>query len=478
MAGASFTFLAFSLAVVLLYNLRQSLGWRQGVLLLASICFLELATPGIVPWLPSLAFLAFGYACIRLIEMGRTRSLALVVGLTIFFFVVLKKYIFVPSFFLLHSSYSVLGLSYILFRIIHLMVDAQNGALPARIGLVAYLTYTLNFTTLVSGPIQRFQDFAKSQLRSVPLPLTIFDVGEAIERIIRGMFKANVLALLFSIAQSKALELVSPSEIGHLRLMAGCVVAASYTLFLYCNFSGYIDIVIGIARLIRLPLPENFDRPFSADNFINFWSRWHITLSEWLKTYVYTPLVMTLMRRYPSRALEPFWAVLGFFVTFFLIGLWHGRTSEFIFFGVLQGLGVSGNKLYQIILTKKLGRKGYRALCDNYLYVTLCRGLTFTWFTFTLLWFWSNWHQLGALAHTLGTWLILDVWISIFIVSTIVLAFWEVVRKILWSTERNDLPLPLSRYVRTAWNTALLVIVLAVTMLTNQPAPEIVYKTF
>jgi D-alanyl-lipoteichoic acid acyltransferase DltB (MBOAT superfamily) len=227
-----------------------------------------------------------------------------------------------------------------------------------------------------------------------------------------------------------------------------------------------------------LPLPENFDRPFSSDNFITFWSRWHITLSEWLKTYVYTPLLMTLMRRYPSPALEPFWGVFGFFVTFFLIGVWHGRTSEFIFFGVLQGLGVSGNKLYQIVMTKRLGRKGYKALCDNYLYVTLCRGLTFTWFTFTLLWFWSNWHQLGALSHALGKSMILGVWLSIFIVSTIVLAAWEEIRKILWATGSPDKPFLLSRYVRTAWSTALLVIVLAVTMLTNQPAPEIVYKTF
>ena len=65
------------------------------------------------------------------------------------------------------------------------------------------------------------------------------------------------------------------------------------------------DIVIGIARLMRITLPENFNRPFSSDSFIGFWSRWHITLSEWLKTYVYYPVLMNLMRRYPSPALEP-----------------------------------------------------------------------------------------------------------------------------------------------------------------------------
>jgi alginate O-acetyltransferase complex protein AlgI len=87
-------------------------------------------------------------------------------------------------------------------------------------------------------------------------------------------------------------------------------------------------------------LPENFDRPFSSDNFLNFWSRWHITLSEWLKTYVHNPLLLNLMRRYPSPALQTCWGVLAVFVTFFLIGVWHGQTLVFVFFGVLQGLGV------------------------------------------------------------------------------------------------------------------------------------------
>ena len=110
-------------------------------------------------------------------------------------------------------------------------------------------------------------------------------------------------------------------------------------VFLYSNFSGYIDIVIALARLMRVRLPENFDRPFSASSVLDFWNRWHITLSNWLKTYVYNPLLMALMRRILILIVEPFLGVFSFFVTFFLIGLWHGRTSEFVFFGVLTGAG-------------------------------------------------------------------------------------------------------------------------------------------
>ena len=138
------------------------------------------------------------------------------------------------------------------------------------------------------------------------------------------------------------------------RVLNGVLIATIYTVYLYFNFSGYMDIVIGVARFLRFHLPENFNRPFFADNFIEFWARWHITLSTWLKTYVYNPLLIILMRRYPSPNLESFFAVIAYFVTFFLVGVWHGQTSEFIVFGALQGLGVSVNKLHQVVLASML----------------------------------------------------------------------------------------------------------------------------
>jgi len=169
----------------------------------------------------------------------------------------------------------------------------------------------------------------------------------------------------------------------------------AYPIFLYCNFSGYIDIIIAIARLMRLQLPENFNRPFSSTSFIDFWNRWHITLSTWLKTYVYNPLMVTLMRHCDSVELEPHLGVACFFVTFFLIGLWHGRTSEFLFFGLLQGGGVAINKLWQIYIAKALGRKRYKEVARKHLYAIFSRGLTYTWFSFTLFWFWGEWALLA-----------------------------------------------------------------------------------
>ncbi len=344
--------------------------------------------------------------------------------------------------------------------------------------MISYLNYTLNFTTLVSGPIQRYQDFAEMELARTPLPLDIIVVGKAFERIVIGFFKVNVLSLGLSMLQTQALNSVVGREGSGNSLLNGITIAAAYPFYLYCNFSGYIDIVIGIARLLRFELPENFNRPFSADNFMNFWSRWHITLSEWLKTYVYNPLLITLMRRYSSPAVGPFLGVFAFFVTFFLVGVWHGQTSVFIFFGVLQGLGVSVTKLYQVLMSKWLGRKQYRALADGFVYNVFARGLTFTWFTFTLLWFWSNWRQLGAIAQRLDASTIVLVWISIFVGSSLLLAAWEAIRAWLLSFKWENQPIVLSRYTRTVWNTALVVIAAATVSLLNAPAPDIVYKAF
>ena len=194
-----------------------------------------------------------------------------------------------------------------------------------------------------------------------------------------------IVAALLMQAQQSAIAALAPDLPFADRILYSALIGAIYPLFLYANFSGYTDFVIGVARLYRFELPENFDHPFTSENFITFWSHWHITLSNWLKTYVYMPLLITCMRRVPSRTAEPYFGVLAYFVTFFLVGAWHGQSTMFLFFGVLQGGGVAMNKLYQIVMTNRLSRKGYRALCNHPVYRTLSRGLTFTWFAFTLL---------------------------------------------------------------------------------------------
>ena len=150
----------------------------------------------------------------------------------------------------------------------------------------------------------------------------------------------------------------------------------------------------------------------------------------------------------------------------------------FVFFGILQGGGVSICKLYQILMTKWLGRKPYKALGANPVYHAIARGLTFTWFTFTLLWFWSNWRDIGFMFGALGTRALTVSWLLLFIGATLVLTAWEAIRNLSLAFQWEKEPLLLSRYARTVWATALVFVLVAVMELMNAPAPDIVYKTF
>ena len=479
MGTASFVFLGFALCVIIIFNLSRAVAWRQTVLLAASLLFLSFFSHSPAAWIPFAAFLAFGFVSLRMIQSGHRRTgLIPIVVACIAAFIWLKKYTFIPSPLFLHFPYVTLGLSYIFFRVLHLLIDAHNDQIPERVSLISYLNYTLNFATVLSGPIQTYQDFSRYQLAPVPLELDVISGGRAFERIVVGFFKVNVLSLALSMFQGQALSALAPNMSFDDRVMQGLIIVVTYPLYLYCNFSGYIDIVIGIARFLRIELPENFNRPFSSDNFMNFWSRWHITLSEWLKTYVYNPLLIASMRKYQSVSVEPFLGVFAIFVTFFLVGLWHGQTSEFIFFGVLQGGGVAGVKLYQTLMARQLGKKRYRALSNNPIYNAFARGLTFVWFAFTLLWFWSNWVQIGDIAHKLGPVAAASVALCMFIGATVVLSAWEAARAYVLSFKVNREPVITSLYARTAWNTAIAVIAIATVMLMNAPAPELVYKAF
>jgi D-alanyl-lipoteichoic acid acyltransferase DltB (MBOAT superfamily) len=335
----------------------------------------------------------------------------------------------------------------------------------------------LNFTTFVSGPIQRYDEFAQDQFgEAVPLGPRV--IGLQLERIVRGFFKVNVLAMLFDTVRLDAIAQLAQPLPPSLKLYAALRLTIVYPIFLYANFSGYIDIVIAIARLMRLRLPENFDRPFSASSVLDFWNRWHMTLSNWLKTYVYNPLLLTLMRRIPSQAVEPYLGVFCFFVTFFLIGVWHGRTSEFVVFGALTGGGMSINKLWQLYLTRSMGRKGYKAFAKNSLYIAFGRGLNFVWFAFTLFWFWGDWKQIFTIFGALSVAQWIGVWLTAWLFATAVLALWEWLRALLLSFKTSEGPILTNRYARTVYASALGLAAFVMTVLLSQPAPGIVYKAF
>jgi D-alanyl-lipoteichoic acid acyltransferase DltB (MBOAT superfamily) len=479
MTIASYQFLAFVLAVALAYNLVSALWWRQGVLLVANGMFLATFATGFGAMIPLSGFLGAGYACLLVAQrrLSRHGFIAVLASLLLLFFW-LKRYSFLPAATFLPFRYSVIGLSYIFFRVLQMVLDARGGTLMGRVSPIAYLNYTLNFTSLVSGPIQRFQDYQKQQLSADRPPLSWIAAGRAVERVAAGLFKVVVLSAVL--------------HVWHLRMLAdfrtahgfGMLVATAlgatvgYTFYLYCNFSGYTDIVIGAARFYRLTLPENFDRPFSATTFMDFWARWHMTLSEWLKTYVYNPLVLWLMERYSAPGAAPFLGVIAFFVTFFLIGLWHGQTSVFAVYGLLLGFGVSINKLWQVELAKRLGRRPYRELSGRFWYRSLARGLTFVWFVFSLVFFWGNWETIGALASGLGVIGAVTAFVALTLSASVALAAIVETRDTLGRIRIGGVEVLSSRYTRTVATTVITAIAMTVLSVLASPAPDVVYKTF
>jgi alginate O-acetyltransferase complex protein AlgI len=476
--SASYKFVLFGLTVAVLSNFSRSRAWRSIVLLLASIVFLDLLAHSLIVFLPLAGFLLLSYVGLLLIDHGCSRSTVWMIPVVLFVYVWLKKYTFLSKGIFLHSPYFTLGLSYIFFRVLHLMIETRDSSEKRHVGLGAYLLYTLNFTTLVSGPIQRYDEFARDQFAAEPIPLGPRVIGLQLERIVRGFFKVNVLAMLFDIVRADALAQIGQPLPPSVKLLAAFRLAVVYPLFLYANFSGYIDIVIALARLMRVRLPENFDRPFSASSVLDFWNQWHITLSTWFKTYVYNPLLMALVRRTSSLALQSFLGVFCFFVTFFLVGIWHGRTSEFVIFGLLTGGGISINKLWQLGLMRALGRKAYKALAKNPVYIAFGRGLNFIWFAFTLFWFWGNWKEIDRVFTAVSFVRWLGVWLTAWLLAAAVLAFWEWLRDALLSIRTREGPVLTSRYARVVYASALGLTALVMTVLLNQPAPDIVYKAF
>jgi len=478
MDATSVKFLGFALIVGLLYNLRRAVPWRQTILLIGNVVFLTTFAQNWKGYLPLAMFVAVGYAAICLMQYPRWRVLFVpIVAGFILLFTWLKRYAFFPSQSFLPFHYLTLGLSYIFFRVMHMIVDAKEESLPLPVRLVPYLNYTLNFTTIVSGPIQLYPDFASSQLNSNQRALTLTKCALGLERVVIGFFKLRVLSAIFSAVQHAAIAQILAPQPMYGKLASACVGLASYPVYLYFNFSGFIDVMIGVGALFHLDLPENFNRSFSASSFIEFWGRWHITLSNWLKAYVYTPLVRTLISKFPSPQIEPFIGVLGFFVTFFLVGAWHGPTSEFLFYGLLVGGGVALNKLFQVTLSKILGRKRYKALDQNAVYIAFSRGLTFTYFTFTLIWFWSRWADIHKLAAALKLGQEITVWLVIWICSTALLAAWEKLSQSALELQWGGAPVLLSPPVRIAWACYLILMTHLSLSIVNVSTP-VLYQIF
>ncbi|HIP44420.1 MAG TPA: MBOAT family protein [Sulfurospirillum arcachonense] len=226
-----------------------------------------------------------------------------------------------------------LAISFFTFQQVAYLVDSYRGE-TKEYDFLNYTLFVTFFPQLIAGPIVHHKEmmpqFAKAKNRiinryNIAIGLFIFSIG---------LFKKVVIADSFSIIATQGFD---NAEV--LNLIEGWITSLSYTFQLYFDFSGYTDMAIGVALLFNIRLPINFNSPYKATSIQDFWRRWHITLSRFLKDYIYIPLGgnrKTEIRTYTNL-----------FTTFLIGGIWHGAGWTFVFWGALHGFALMIHRLWQ-----------------------------------------------------------------------------------------------------------------------------------
>ena len=219
-----------------------------------------------------------------------------------------------------------LGISYYTLQVISYLVDVYKGKYKYESNLLYLALFVTYIPHLYIGPISRYEDVKEELKRKKS-----FDwnrVYEGLQRIVWGLFKKLIIAARISILISN----VTSNEMTGIIIFVCCLL---YSIELYSDFSGGIDIVLGISKILDIKLVENFDSPYLAENMKEFWGRWHISLGSWLKDYVYIPL--------GGNRKGKFRQCLNVIITFLVSGIWHGL--NYIVWGLINGiLVVLGNK--------------------------------------------------------------------------------------------------------------------------------------
>jgi D-alanyl-lipoteichoic acid acyltransferase DltB (MBOAT superfamily) len=271
----------------------------------------------------------------------------------------------------LRGALAAIGFSYVALRGADLVraVAEQRHPPPSLAELIAYL---IPFHMLAAGPIQAYDDFRTQP--AVPAPLTFAAVLEAMERIAAGLFKK------FVIAQAVHEVLLTGFAARGPYLL---VEVQAYYLWVYLDFSAYSDIAVGVGRLLGRATPENFANPLAARNITEFWERWHISLSQFVRRNLFIPIQLALGRRADgAHPLATACTAIAF--SFVLVGLWHGISPRFLAWGALHALGLIATNIYRHVLLARLGRKGVKAYLARPAIRAIATLLTFEFIAFSL----------------------------------------------------------------------------------------------
>ena len=215
------------------------------------------------------------------------------------------------------------GISFYTFQVLSYIVDVYLERVNVQRNFISFGTYVTMFPQLIAGPIVQYESIEK-QLINRKESIDLF--GEGVERFIKGLAKKVLLANNIGILWTT----ISSMDINSISVLTSWIGIVAYTFQIYFDFSGYSDMAIGLGKMFGFKLIENFNFPYISTSITEFWRRWHISLGSWFRKYIYIPLGGNRVSQNKH--------IRNILVVWFLTGLWHGASWNFIVWGLYYGL--------------------------------------------------------------------------------------------------------------------------------------------
>ncbi|MBZ2118807.1 D-alanyl-lipoteichoic acid biosynthesis protein DltB [Streptococcus infantis] len=280
-----------------------------------------------------LAFIVYQYFLVFLAQRIEAKRLKPLVFLSILPLVINKVFALTS----LHLL-AFIGISYMSFKTIQIMLEISDGLIKEKVSIKDYLQFLLFFPTVSAGPIDRSRRFLKEINEVMPRKEYLELAGDGIYRIVLGLlYKVVLSTYVYQI-------LLALSNTG--TVVYSIKYMYLYTLYLFFDFAGYSLMAVGSSNILGIQTPMNFNKPFLSVDIKDFWTRWHITLSTWLRDFVFSRVLMQVIRKkwFKNRLHN---ATYAYMVNMLVMGFWHGLSVSYIVYGFYHGVLMAGFEVYQ-----------------------------------------------------------------------------------------------------------------------------------
>ncbi len=280
-----------------------------------------------------LAFIVYQYFLVFLAQRIEAKRLKPLVFLSILPLVINKVFALTS----LHLL-AFIGISYMSFKTIQIMLEISDGLIKEKVSVKNYLQFLLFFPTVSAGPIDRSRRFLKEINEIMPRKQYLELAGDGVYRIVLGLLYKVVLS---TYVYQMLLALNNTGTVVY-----SIKYMYLYTLYLFFDFAGYSLMAVGSSNILGIQTPMNFNKPFLSVDIKDFWTRWHITLSTWLRDFVFSRVLMQVIRKkwFKNRLHN---ATYAYMVNMLVMGFWHGLSVSYIVYGFYHGVLMAGFEVYQ-----------------------------------------------------------------------------------------------------------------------------------